>query len=279
MTTATLIRPAGVRPDLTGPPVATRTPAAALRTTIAQSVAMAWRGLVKVSRTPEQYADVVLQPVIFTLMFGYLFGGAVAGSVRDYLPMLIPGILVMSLITASTVTGTQLREDMDEGVFDRFRSLPISRVAPLAGGLLADVVRYVIAATLTMVMGVIMGWRPTLGGAVASALLVIVCAWAVSWIFALLGVSARSASAVQGMSALVLFPLTFLSNSFVPVTTLPGWLQGFVQVNPMSHVVTAVRELTAGGTGGPDVLWALLGAAIVIAVFAPLAVRGYMRKV
>jgi ABC-2 type transport system permease protein len=266
MTTATLARtPAAV--PATGPAAA-----------LSQSLAMAWRGLVRVSRTPEQYADVLIQPILFTLMFGYLFGGAVAGSVAAYLPQLIPGILVMTLITASTVTGVQLREDMDKGVFDRFRSLPIARVAPLAGALLADVVRYVIATVLTVVMGVVMGWRPDALGVVASGLLVIVCAWAMSWIFAFAGVMARSASAVQGVSFLVLFPLTFLSNSFVPVTTLPGWLQGFVSVNPMSHVVTAVRELTTGGTGGADIGWALAGAAVVIAVFAPLAVRGYMRK-
>lgn len=268
MTTTTIAAPAAV----TAPPTG-------LGAAVSQSVAMAWRGLVKVSRTPEQYADVLIQPILFTLMFGYLFGGAVAGSVKDYLPQLIPGILVMTLITASTVTGVQLREDMDKGVFDRFRSLPIARVAPLAGGLLADSVRYVIATVLTMVMGVVMGWRPDTVGAVLSGLLVIFCAWAMSWIFAFFGVVARSASAVQGVSFLILFPLTFLSNSFVPVDTLPGWLQGFVKVNPMSHVVTAVRELTAGGTGGGDVGWALVGALVVLAVFAPLAVRGYMRKV
>jgi ABC-2 type transport system permease protein len=266
MTTATLTRVSAA-------------PSTGLGAAVSQSLAMAWRGLVRVSRTPEQYADVLIQPILFTVMFGYLFGGAVAGSVKDYLPQLLPGILVMTLITASTVTGVQLREDMDKGVFDRFRSLPIARVAPLAGGLLADAVRYVIATVLTMAVGVIMGWRPHAVGAVASGLLVIFCAWAMSWIFAFFGVSARSASAVQGVSFLILFPLTFLSNSFVPVNTLPGWLQGFVKVNPMSHVVTAVRELTAGGTGGADVAWALLGAIVVIAVFAPLAVRGYMRKV
>lgn len=267
MTTATLTPRIVAGPPPTGP-----------RAAVSQSLAMAWRGLVKVSRTPEQYADVLIQPILFTLMFGYLFGGAVAGSVKDYLPQLIPGILVMTLITASTVTGVQLREDMDKGVFDRFRSLPIARFAPLAGALLADAVRYVIATVLTMVMGVIMGWRPDALGAVGSGLLVIFCAWAMSWIFAFFGVSARSASAVQGVSFLILFPLTFLSNSFVPVTTLPGWLQGFVKVNPMSHVVTAVRDLTAGGSGGADLGWALVGAVAVIAVFAPVAVQRYMRK-
>ncbi len=275
MTTLTPARPA-VDPQALARDASSVVP---LGTAVRQSLTMGWRGLLKIRRTPEQLVDVTLQPILFTLMFTYIFGGAIAGDVQAYLPFFIPGILVQTVITTSVVTGVQLREDMDKGVFDRFRSLPIARVAPLAGGLLADSVRYVIATVLTMVMGVVMGWRPDATGAVASGLLVIFCAWAMSWIFAFFGVSARSASAVQGVSFLILFPLTFLSNSFVPVDTLPGWLQGFVKVNPMSHVVTAVRDLTAGGAGGTDLGWALLGAVAVIAVFAPLAVRGYMRKV
>ncbi|GAB2477196.1 ABC transporter permease [Xylanimonas ulmi] len=251
-----------------------------LATTVSQSLTMAWRGLVKIRRTPEQLFDVTLQPIIFTLMFTYIFGGAIAGSVTDYLPTIIPGILVQTVITTSVVTGTQLREDMDKGVFDRFRSLPIARIAPLAGALLADTVRYLIATTLTIVMGLIMGWRPA-GGAlrlIGAALLVMLVAWAVSWIWAFFGMIARTASSVQGISMMIMFPLTFLSNAFVPADTLPGWLRGFVNVNPISHLVTAVRELAAGGSGGSDVLLALAGAAVVVVVFAPLAVRAYMRK-
>lgn len=251
-----------------------------LGTTVRQSLSMAWRGLLKVRRTPEQLFDVTVQPIIFTLMFTYIFGGAIAGDVGSYLPFFIPGILVQTVITTSVVTGVQLREDMDKGVFDRFKSLPIARIAPLAGALLADTVRYAIATTLTLVMGLIMGWRPGGGflGVVAAGLLVVVCAWAISWIFAFFGVIARSASSVQGISMIVLFPLTFASNAFVPADTMPGWLQGFVDVNPVSHLVTAARDLTLSGTWGVDALWALLGAAAVVAVFAPLTVRAYMRK-
>ncbi|QAY70696.1 ABC transporter permease [Xylanimonas protaetiae] len=250
-----------------------------LLTTVQHSLTMAWRGLLKVRRTPEQLIDVTVQPILFTLMFTYLFGGAIAGDIPSYLPTIIPGILVQTVITTSTVTGVQLREDMDKGVFDRFRSLPIARIAPLAGALIADMLRYVIATTLTMVMGLIMGWRPaSVTGTLGAALLVIVCAWSMSWIFAFFGVIARSASSVQGISFLILFPLTFLSNAFVPADTLPSWLKAFADVNPVSHVVTAVRGLTSATGGGSDVLFALLGAAVIVAVFAPLAVRGYMRK-
>lgn len=244
------------------------------------SFTMAYRGLLKIKRTPEQLFDVTFQPIIFTLMFTYIFGGAISGDVQSYLPVIIPGILVQTVITTSIVTGVQLREDMDKGVFDRFKSLPIARIAPLAGALLADTVRYTIATVLTFTMGYIMGYRP--GGGLEhvaiAALLVIVCSWAISWIFAFFGVIARTASSVQGISMLVLFPLTFLSNAFVPVETMPGWLQWFVEINPISHLVTAVRELSNNGTMGVDLVITIVGAAVIVAIFAPITVRAYMRR-
>jgi ABC-2 type transport system permease protein len=247
---------------------------------VRNSLTMAWRGLLKIRRTPEQLFDVTFQPIFFAVMFTYILGGAIAGDVPSYLPIVVPGILVQSVITTSIVTGVQLREDMDKGVFDRFRSLPIARVAPLAGALLADMVRYVIATVVTFAVGFLMGYRPE-GGilfVVLAGALVIVCSWAVSWIFAFFGVIARSAVAVQGISMLVLFPLTFVSNAFVPVETLPGWLRWFVNINPISHLVAAVRELANQGTFGPHLAWSLAGAAAIVAVFAPLAVRAYMRR-
>lgn len=244
------------------------------------SFTMAYRGLLKIRRTPEQLFDVTLQPILFTLMFTYIFGGAISGNVQNYLPVIIPGILVQTVITTSIVTGVQLREDMDKGVFDRFKSLPIARIAPLAGALLADTIRYTIATVLTFVMGYIMGYRPDggLGHVVIAGLLVIVCSWAISWIFAFFGVIARTASSVQGISMIVLFPLTFLSNAFVPVKTMPGWLQWFVNINPISHLVTAVRNLANNGTFGWDLAVSLIGAAAIVAVFAPITVRAYMRR-
>lgn len=248
--------------------------------TIRNSLTMAYRGVLKIRRTPEQLFDVTLQPIIFTLMFTYIFGGAISGDVVSYLPVIIPGILVQTVITTSIVTGVQLREDMDKGVFDRFKSLPIARIAPLAGALLADTIRYTIATVLTFAMGFIMGYRPD-GGlehVALAAVLVIVCSWAISWIFAFFGVIARTASSVQGISMLVLFPLTFLSNAFVPVDTMPNWLQWFVNINPVSHLVTAVRELANTGSLGWDFAISLIGAAVIVAIFAPITVLAYMRR-
>ncbi|WP_251444503.1 ABC transporter permease [Microbacterium sp. USTB-Y] len=255
-------------------------PRPSLSLTLRNTVTMAARGLIKIRRTPEQLVDVTLQPILFTLMFTYIFGGAISGDVTNYLPVIIPGILVQTVITTSVVTGVQLREDMDKGVFDRFRSLPIARIAPLSGALLADTIRYGIATVLTFTMGFIMGFRPAggLGAVVAAGLLVIACSWAISWIFAFAGVIARTASSVQGISMLILFPLTFLSNAFVPVDTMPSWLQWFVNVNPVSHLVTAVRDLVNTGAFGADAWVSLLGAVVIVAIFAPLTVRAYMRK-
>lgn len=251
-----------------------------LADTASQSVAMAWRAVKKMRRNPEQFFDVTIQPLLFTAMFAYIFGGAISGSVADYLPVIIPGILAQTALTACMATGIQLREDMDKGVFDRFKSLPIARIAPLAGPALADLLRYGTAATLTLLVGIAMGFRPGGGvlGVLAGWALTIVAGWSLAWIFTWLGTVARSAQAVQGISMMIMFPLTFLSNAFVPESTLPGWLQAFVKVNPVSHVVSAVRDLINDGNVTGEVAWALLGCVVVTAVFLPLAVRSYSRK-
>ena len=251
-----------------------------LRDTVHQSLAMAWRATKKMRRNPEQFFDVTIQPVLFTAMFAYIFGGAISGSVADYLPLIIPGILAQTALTASMATGTQMREDMDKGVFDRFKSLPIARIAPLAGPMLADLIRYGTAATITILVGLAMGYRPGGGflGVLAGWALTIFAGWALSWIFCWLGTVARSAQAVQGIGMMIMFPLTFLSNAFVPMDTLPGWLEAFVKINPVSHVVTAVRDLMNDGNLTGEVGWALLGCTVVVVIFAPLAVRSYSRK-
>ena len=253
---------------------------ATLSETLSHTVTMAYRGLLKIKRTPEQLFDVTLQPILFTVMFTYVFGGAIAGDAQSYLPFFLPGILVQTVITNSVVTGVQLREDMDKGVFDRFRSLPIARIAPLAGALLADSVRYALATFITFFVGYCMGYRPDggLSSVAMAGLLVIACSFAVSWIFAFIGVLSRSASSVQGVSMMVLFPLTFLSNAYVPAKTMPSWLQTFVKVNPLTHLVSAAREITTQGTVGSDMVISLVAAGALILVFAPLTVAAYIRK-
>ncbi len=252
---------------------------ASLAQTLQNTVTMAGRGLLKIRRTPEQLIDVTVQPILFTLMFTYIFAAPSRETCRATCRSSFPASSCRPSSRPRS-SGTQLREDMDKGVFDRFRSLPIARIAPLSGALLADTVRYAIATVLTFTMGFIMGLRPAGGiwAVVAAGLLVIACSWAISWIFAFFGVIARSASSVQGISMLILFPLTFLSNAFVPSNTMPSWLQWFVDVNPVSHLVTAVRDLVNTGTAGSDVIISLVGAAVIVAVFAPLTVRAYMRK-
>ena|SRR6218665_1451229 len=248
--------------------------------TIQQSLTMAYRGLLKVRYTPEQLVDVTVQPILFTLMFTYLFGGAISGNVHNYLPVIIPGILAQSILTGAITIGVQLREDMDKGVFDRFRSLPIARIAPLAGALLADTIRYALVTILTFTMGYIMGYRPAAGiqGVLIISMLVISFAWCISWIFALAGVMGRSASTVQGISMMILFPLTFLSNAFVPVNTLPSGLKWFVEFNPVSHLVTAIRELLNENKIGMDFWLTIAGGLVILAIFIPLTVKAYMRK-
>ncbi len=262
---------------LTGSPISTHV---SLRDTVAQTLVMAWRAVKKMRRTPEQFVDVTVQPLLFTAMFAYIFGGAISGSVAGYLPLLIPGILAQTALTTCMATGIQLREDMDKGVFDRFRSLPMSRIAPLAGPAVADLIRYSIAATLTILTGLAMGYRPGGGptGVAAGWLLTVAAAWSLGWIFTWLGTIARTAQSVQGISMMIMFPLTFLSNAFVPASTLPGWLRAFVDVNPVSHVVSAVRTLLNTGAVTGEVGWALLGCAVVVGAFAPLAVNSFSRK-
>jgi ABC-2 type transport system permease protein len=248
--------------------------------TVRQTMTMAWRATKKMRRNGEQFFDVTIQPILFTAMFAYIFGGAIAGDVASYLPLMIPGILAQTTLTACMATGVQLREDMDKGVFDRFKSLPIARIAPLAGPMVADLLRYTVATTLTFAMGLLMGYRPGGGvlGVVAGGLVAVVAGWSLAWVFTWVGTIARSAQGVQGISMMIMFPLTFLSNAFVPVETLPGWLAGFVQVNPVSHVVSAVRDLANTGAATAEVGWALAACAVVVTIFAPLSVATFRRR-
>src|ERR1700733_3858858 len=247
--------------------------------TVSQTLSMAWRALKKMRRNPEQFFDVTLQPLLFTAMFAYVFGGAISGNVKSYLPLMIPGIVAQTVLTTCMSTGVQLREDMEKGVFDRFKALPIARIAPLAGPMVADLVRYLIAASLTFVMGMIIGYRPGGGvfGVMAAIVLAVFTGWAIAGIFTGVGTIARSARSVQGFSMMILFPLTFLSNAFVPVKTLPAGLADFVKINPVSHLVSATRALANHAVVSSEVGWTLLAGIVVIAIFAPLSVRSYKR--
>lgn len=250
-----------------------------LAETASQTFSMAWRALKKMRRNPEQFFDVTLQPLLFTAMFAYIFGGAISGNVQSYLPLMIPGIVAQTVLTTCMSTGVQLREDMEKGVFDRFKSLPIARIAPLAGPMIADLVRYLIAATLTFAMGVAIGYRPGGGalGVLGAIVLAILTGWSIAWIFTFIGTIAGNARSVQGFSMMILFPLTFLSNAFVPVSTLPGPLAAFVKVNPVSHLVSATRALANHATISGEVGWTILACAVVIVIFAPLSVYSYKR--
>jgi ABC-2 type transport system permease protein len=242
-------------------------------------LAFGWRGMLKVKHVPEQLLDVTITPVMFVLMFTYLFGGAIAGSTGAYLDYILPGILVMSVLFTTVYSGVALNTDLTKGVVDRFRSLPSWRPAPLVGALLGDSVRYVVAGTVIIVLGVVLGYRPGAGvpGVVAALALVVVFAFGLSWVFTTLGLLLRSPNAVMNAGFMGIFPLTFLSNVFVEPDTLPSTLEAFVNANPISILATASRGLMEGTAAAEDIAIVLGTAAALTAVFAPLTTRLYHR--
>jgi ABC-2 type transport system permease protein len=246
----------------------------------ATAMAFGWRGILKIKHVPEQLIDATITPVLFLVMFTYLFGGAVAGSTGEYLEYIFPGILAQSVLFTCVYSGVALNTDVTKGVVDRFRSLPIWRPAPLVGAVVGDSVRYVLAALVVVVLGLIMGYGPGGGvpGVVAAILLVVVFAFGLSWIFTTVGMVMRSPSAVMNTGFMALFPIVFLSNVLVEPDTLPGWLEAFVDVNPFSHLVTATRGLMEGDAEAGDVALVLGEAAVLTAIFAPLTVRLYRGK-
>jgi ABC-2 type transport system permease protein len=244
------------------------------------TLAFAWRGMLKVKHVPEQLVDVTITPVMFVLMFTYLFGGAIAGSTGDYLDYILPGVLVMSVLFTTVYSGISLNTDLTKGVVDRFRSLPIWRPAPLVGALLGDSVRYMVAGTVIVVLGVALGFRPGAGvpGVVAAMALVIVFAFGLSWVFTTMGLLLRSPNAVMNAGFMSIFPLTFLSNVFVEPETLPSALEAFVDINPISILATASRGLMAGNAEAGDIAIVLAVAAALTAIFAPLTNRLYRSR-
>jgi ABC-2 type transport system permease protein len=247
---------------------------------LSTALTFGWRGMLKVKHVPEQLLDVTITPVMFVLMFTYLFGGAISGSTAEYLDYILPGILVMSVLFTTVYSGVALNTDLTKGVVDRFRSLPIWRPAPLLGSLLGDSVRYVIAGTVIIVLGVILGYRPGagVGGAVLALALVVLFAFGLSWVFTTLGLLLRTPNAVMNAGFMGIFPLTFLSNVFVDPNTLPAALEAFVDVNPISILATASRGLMEGNAELGDIAIVLGVAALLTAVFAPLTTRLYRTR-
>jgi ABC-2 type transport system permease protein len=247
---------------------------------LAATLAFAWRGMLKVKHVPEQLLDVTITPVMFVLMFTYLFGGAIAGSTGEYRDYILPGILVMSVLFTTVYSGVSLNTDLTKGVVHRFRSLPIWRPAPLVGALLGDTVRYLIAGLVIIALGLALGFRPGAGppGVIAALALVIVFAFGLSWVFTALGLLLRSPNAVMNAGFMAIFPLTFLSNVFVEPETLPSALEAFVDVNPISILATASRGLMEGEAVTGEIAIVLAVAAALTAVFAPITTHLYRSR-
>src|SRR5829696_1581480 len=229
---------------------------------IANAMTFGWRGMLKIKHVPEQLLDVTVTPVLFLLMFTYLFGGAVAGSTGEYLQFILPGVLAQSVVFTAVYSGVALNTDVTKGVVDRFKSLPVWRPAPLVGAVVGDSARYLMAATIVTVLGFIMGFDAGGGavGVLAALAVVVAFTFGLSWVFTTLGLVMRAPNAVLNTGFMVLFPLVFLSDTFV-------------DVNPFSHLVTALRGLMAGTADAEDVLLVLGEAAVLTAIFAPLTVR------
>ncbi len=246
-------------------------------TALAASLTFGWRAMLKIKHVPLQLFDVTAFPIMFVVLYTYLFGGALAGSPSEYLQELLPAILVMTVSWITMYTGTALNTDISKGVFDRFRSLPIWRPAVLVGMLLADAVRYSIAAFVVITVGVVLGFRPDGGplGVLAAVAMLLVFAFSLSWVWTALGLRLKTPESVMQISMTVLFPLTFASNVFVETDTMPGWVQSFVANNPITHLATASRELMHGAVDSGAILWVLAWSAVLVAIFAPLTMRLY----
>jgi ABC-2 type transport system permease protein len=246
---------------------------------LSATLTFGWRGMLKVKHVPEQLIDVTITPVMFTLLFTYLFGGAIAGSTSAYRDFILPGVLVIAVLFTTVYSGIAINTDVTKGVVDRFRSLPIWPSAPLLGALLGDMVRYLVAATVIIVLGLILGFRPDNGvpGVLASVGLVVLFSFGVSWVFTSLGLVMRSPNATMNAGFMTIFPLTFLSNVYVEPDTLPSGLEAFVNANPISHLVSACRGLMDGSLEAENLIVVLGTTVLLTAVFLPLTTYLYRR--
>lgn len=238
-----------------------------------------WRSLLKIRHVPEQLLDAVLYPVLFVLMFVYVLGGAISGTPEDYLQFALPGILAQTIIFLTIYTAMTVNADIQKGLFDRYRTQPVWRPAHLVGALLADMLRYGIATILTLLVGFVLGYRAAGGllGVLAGVGLLFLFCFALSWMWLVVGLKVRTPSAVQGVSVLILFPLTFVSSAYAPPETMPTWLQAFVNINPVTHVVDTLRDFMNNEATLSGVLTLVGMIAVIIAIFAPIALRIYNR--
>lgn len=242
---------------------------------------LAWRTLVQIRHNPMELLDFSVQPLMFVVLFTYVFGGAISGSTGSYLTYMLPGIMVQNALFTTLNTGVGLNTDVAKGVFDRLRSLPIARSAPLAGRIAADLVKQAWATALLLGVGEALGFRVgtdplSVLGAFA---LILTFTLAVSWVSVLIGMLVSEPEKVMIFGMVVVFPLTFTSNAFVKISTMPGWLQAFAKVNPATLLANGMRGLLVSGPVGRPALESLAWAAGIAAVFAPLAVRAFKRRV
>ncbi|MFB9335292.1 ABC transporter permease [Actinoplanes octamycinicus] len=247
---------------------------------VRNTATLAWRTLVQIKHNPMELMDFSIQPVMFLLLFTFVFGGQLAGSPAEYLQFALAGIIVQNLLFATMNTGVGLNTDISKGVFDRLRSLPIARFAPLAGRIVADVLKQAWAILLLLGVGTLLGFRITTGPlpALGAVLLLLGFALAASWISVLVAMLVDEPDKVQIFGFVLIFPITFASSAFVRPETMPGWLQGFVRINPTSVLSDAVRGLLTGGPVAGPVLQSVLWALVLLGVFAPLSVRAFRRR-
>jgi oleandomycin transport system permease protein len=248
---------------------------------VSQSITMAWRSLVQIKHNPSELLDLSIQPIMFVLLFTFVFGGAIGGSTDAYLQFSLGGLIAQNALFLTVYTATGLATDLQKGTFDRFRSLPIARSAPLSGRIMGDVVRQLWSLVVLLAVGVALGFRITTSpvAVLAAFGLLVVFTVAFSWTSVLLGVLARDPEKVQIYGFTVLFPLTFASNAFAPTETMPGWLQAWVSINPVTRMADALRGLLVGGPVAANAIATILWGAAFAAVFGPLAVWALRTRV
>lgn len=247
---------------------------------LSATLTLGWRAMLKIKHVPFQLFDVTIMPLMFTLLFTYIFGGALAGSPREYIQYLLPGVVVQTVVFITVYTGMGLNTDIRKGLYDRFRSLPIWQPSPVVGALAGDLFRYSVASTVIVVVGLVLGFRPQGGlvGVLLAVGLVIVFALALSWVWIIIGMKVKTPESVMTTSFIFLMPLTFASDIFVRLGTMPGWLQVVVGNNPVTHLAAASRALMHGEPAIVDVAWVLGWAFAITAVAAPVALMMYHRE-